>query len=100
MPERKFRLGLTIKDNPAIEGAHALLVLADEDGKDTPILVIEAGGVPASNEGAALIAGMFEDAAGAIREYLGEAAPEPSTDTAELPKVRPHFNPRPRGTRP
>jgi hypothetical protein len=97
-PERKFRLALTIKDNPAIEGAHALLVLAKEDGKSTPVLVIEAGGVEATHEGAAKLAGMFSDAAGAIEEYLvSEGVMPVSHHTQELPVVRPRFNPKPAG---
>lgn len=95
-PQRKFRLAFTIKDNPAIDGVHAAIVLANEDGKDTPVLVIEAGGVEPSHEGAALIVGMLQDAAGAINEYLREAGVAVESHTAELPTIKPHFNPKPR----
>lgn len=97
---RRFRLALTIQDNPEVEGAHALLALAEEPGKDTPVLAIQAGGFTADAEGAALLANMLRDAAEAIDSHLseGEIHHAEQTPTSALPVVkRPRFNPRPMG---
>lgn len=109
MTERAFRLGLTIQDDADIDGAHAAIALAAEEGKDTPILYIQAGGFPATDAGARMLAGMLEDAAEAIYEKVGR--PEVHTDTAALHAIHvhtgpvptverkrtPRFNPQPRG---
>lgn len=94
--ERAFRLNLTIQDKSEFEGLHVAIALADEEGKSTPVLAVIAGGVPASDEGAGLVADMLRDAADAIDEHLGKERPH--TDTAAMPVVkRPRFNPRPMG---
>lgn len=96
--ERRFRLGLTIQDNPEFDGLHAAIALVHEDSRDTPLLNIMAGGVPPTNEGAAMLADALRDAADAIDEYLG--GDRAHTDTATMPTVqpkRPRFNPRPAG---
>src|SRR5690349_6515119 len=97
--ERRFRLGLTIQDNPEFDGLHAAIALVHEPDKDTPLLNIMAGGVPATDEGAAQLADALRDAAEAIDEYLQR--PREHTDTATLPTVkpRPRFNPRAAGPR-
>lgn len=96
--DREFRLALSIQDDQDIPGLHALLVLMAEEGKDTPVLVVQAGGVDASAQGAGMLADMLRDAADAIDDHLGKERPH--TDTAAMPVVtRPKFNPRPAGTR-
>jgi hypothetical protein len=105
--ERRFRLGLTIQDNPEFDGLHAAIALVHEEGKDTPLLNIMAGGVPANNEGAGMLADALRDAAEAIDEYLGREREHTMTDTLPTikvptsdepePKPRPRFNPRPAG---
>ena len=104
--ERRFRLALAIEPYKPGVGAHAQLVLVDEDEHDSPLLAIQAGGVPESDEGAGIIADMLRDAADAIDEYLGKERPH--TDTSALPTVhmntptppkRPRFNPQPRGSK-
>lgn len=98
--EREFRLSLTIQEDAAFTGAHATLALmstAEEDGQDTPMLAIMAGGFSKDAEGAGELADMLRDAADAIDDHLGR--PRPHHDTATLPvlQTRPRFNPRPRG---
>lgn len=96
---RRFRLALTIKDDPEIEGAHAVLALAEEEGKRTPVLAIQAGGFTPDAEGAHLLAQMLRDAADAIDSHLTEGQTHAvPLDTSDLPTVkRPRFNPRPVG---
>lgn len=96
--EREFRLSLTIQDDPAFDGLHVAIALASEEGKDTPLLAVIAGGVPASQEGAGLIADMLRDAADAIDDHLGKERPHTHTDSMPVIK-RPTFNPQPRGPR-
>ena len=95
--ERRFRIALTIKDNPTFSGAHAVLALGEEDDKDTPVLVIEAGGFVPDATGAAMLADMLRDAADAIDDHVGKEREH--VDTASLPVHRPKFNPKPTGPR-
>jgi hypothetical protein len=102
--DRRFRLGLTIQDNPEFEGLHAAIALVTESTHDTPLLNIMAGGVPPDNEGAAMLADALRDAADAIDEYLGRERVHTATDTMPAIKVpeppkRPMFNPRKAGPR-
>lgn len=93
-PDRKFRLGLTIKDEPN-EPVQVALVLG-EDQEGVALLGIVAAGFTADDEGAGMLADMLQDAADAINEHLKRDRGH--TPTESIPVVRrPRFNPQPRG---
>lgn len=114
--ERRFRLSLTIADEAEFDGVYASLALVtDPTNPDVPVLMVSAGGVDASGEGAGIVADMLRDAASAISSHLAQG--RVSVDTADQsaiaapvtqigtlidpskpkPKPRPRFNPKPRG---
>lgn len=98
--QRGFRLQFTILDEheQIADGLHAAIALVADSEHDTPALMIQAGGVPASEEGAGIIADMLRDAADAIDEHLGRERKH--VDTASMPTLKPKrrpFNPQPAG---
>ena len=115
---RGFRLSLTIADVSEFDGVYASLALvADDANPDVPILMVSAGGVGASDEGAGIVADMLRDAATAIGDHLAQgrvpvdtaaqatvSAPVTQVSTRIDPRVvppkptpKPRFNPKPRG---
>jgi len=83
--DRQFRLSLTIAEDDGFEGTHAVIALvADEKTPGIPVLRIQAGGVPRSDEGAGELADMLRDAADAIDDHLSKTREHTRTDTLPI----------------
>lgn len=95
--DRRFRLGLTIKDEPN-EAVSVALVLGEDDNGEA-VLGCVASGFPADDAGAGMLADMLRDAADAIDEHLGQNREHTPTEAIPVQK-RPRFNPQPRGHKP
>lgn len=92
--DRKFRLGLTIKDEPSEAVTVAIVLGEDQDG--VAMLGVIASGFTADDAGAGMLADMLHDAADAIDDHLKRDRGHTPTESIPVVK-RPRFNPQPRG---
>lgn len=90
---RKFMLQLTIRESEPGDPVQVALMLG-EDEKEQAVLAVVAGGFAADDTGAGMLSDMLRDTADAIDEHLGRERQR--TETADIPAVRPRFNPQPR----